>query len=123
MKRYLLLAAFGTLVCWTAWVLVLFNIDPFLSGFIGLASFYFSLFLALLGSFSLLGFLFRRTFSRDTIAYHHIGVSIRQALFLSLVLVGTLLLRGTKLYTWWNVAFLLAGFTILEWFFLTREST
>lgn len=123
MKRYLLLAAFGTIICWAAWALVLFYIDPFISGFIGLTSFYLTLFLALLGTFSLLGFLFRRTFLRDRIAYHHIGVSVRQGLFFSLVVVGGLLLRGTGLYTWWNLAFLVAGFTVLEFFFLSHESS
>lgn len=123
MKRYLFLAAFGTVVCWAAWVLVLFNIDPFVSGFIGLASFYLSLFLALLGTFSLLGFLFRRAFPRGQIAFRQIGVSVRQGLFLSLVVVGGLLLRGTGLYTWWNLILFIAGFTLLESFFLTRESS
>ena len=107
---------------WIAWVLVLLNIDPFVSGFIGLASFYVSLFLGLLGTFAILGFLARRAFSRDTIAFHHIGVSMRQGLFFALVVIGTLLLRGTGLYTWWSVVFLVAGFTLLEYFFLTRNA-
>lgn len=123
LKSYLLLAVFGTLVCWSAWALVLFNIDPVVSGFIGLASFYCSLFLALLGTFALIGFAVRRTFSRATVAYHQIGVSIRQGVFLALVVVGALLLRGSGLYTWWNLLVLIAGCTLIEFFFLTRETT
>lgn len=121
LKHYLTLMVFGTVVCWIAWTVVLFRIDPFVSGFIGLASFFLSLFLALLGTFSLLGFLFRRAFSKDTIAFHHIGISMRQGLFFALVVVGALLLRGTGLYTWWSVAFLVGGLTVLEFFFLMRE--
>lgn len=123
LQRYVLLAVIGTLLCWGAWVLVLFSIDPFASGFAGLASFYLSLFLALLGTFALLGFFFRRVFSHSTIAFHHISVSVRQGLFFSLVVVGGLLLRGTGLYAWWNLLLLIACFTLLEYFFLTRETS
>lgn len=122
LKHYLTLLVLGTVACWIAWVLVLFNIDPFVSGFIGLASFYISLFLGLLGTFAILGFLARRAFSRDTVAFHHIGVSMRQGLFFALVVIGTLLLRGTGLYAWWSVVFLVAGFTLLEFFFLMRNA-
>ncbi len=122
MRSYLALMILGTAACWLAWLVVLFNIDPTVSGFIGMASFFLSLFLALLGTFALAGFSLRKTFSRDTIALHHVGVSVRQGLFFALVVVGALLLRGTGLYTWWSVTFLLAGFTVLEFFFLTREA-
>jgi hypothetical protein len=122
MRRYLVLAVFGTVICWVAWVIVLFNIDPTVSGFIGLASFYSSFFCALLGTFSLLGFAIRRVVSRDRVAFRSLGVSIRQGLFLSMLLVGALLLRGTGFYTWWNLLFLIGAITLLEFFFLTRES-
>ena len=122
LQRSLLLLIGGAVLCWSAWLLVLFNIDPYTSGAVGLTSFCATLFLAFLGTFSLLGFLFRRAFARQTVAYHHIGVSVRQGIFLALVVVGAVVLRGTGLYTWWSLAFLLAGFTVLEFFFLSREA-
>lgn len=121
LRSSLLLLVFGTALCWVAWSLVLFNIDPENSGFVGLASFYLSLFLALVGTFALLGFVARRALTDDPVAFRHIGVSMRQGLLFALVVVGALLLRGTRLYTWWSVVLLLAGFTLLEFFFLTRE--
>lgn len=121
LKYYVFLMLFGTLLCWCAWALVLWKIDPATSGMIGLMSFFLSLFLALLGTFTLLGFAFRRSIRKDTIAFRHIGISVRQGLFFSLVLVGSLLLRSTGLYVWWSMLFLLAGFTLLEFFFLTHE--
>lgn len=122
LKNYLALLVFGTLLCWCAWVLVLMNIDPTNSGFIGLASFFLSLFFGLLGTLTLLGFAFRRAFQRERVAFDHIGVSLRQGLFFALVFVGALLLRSVGLYTWWNILFLVAGFTVLEFFFLTRDA-
>lgn len=123
LKHYLTLMIFGTAACWVTWLVALFRIDPFVSGFIGQASFFLSFFLALLGSFSILGFLFRRAFSKDAVAFHHVGISMRQGLFFALIVVGSLLLRGTGLFTWWSIAFLLGGLTVLEFFFLTREAS
>lgn len=123
LQRYLLLAAFGTVLCWGAWALVLFNLDPTTSGAIGLASFSLSLFLALVGTLAFLGFFLRRLLYRKKLPYHHLGVSVRQGFFLAFVIVGGLLLRGTGLYAWWSLALLIAGFTVLEFFFLTRESS
>lgn len=122
LRHYLVLMTIGTGLSWCAWLLVLFKIDPFLSGPFGLVSFFLSLFLALVGTLSLFGFLFRKAFSRDHVAFRHVGASFRQALFFSLVVVGALLLRGVDLFTWWSMMFLVAGFAMLELFFLTRES-
>ncbi len=122
LRHYLVLLIVGTLACWSAWFVVLFNIDPTQSGFVGLAGFYASLFLAALGTFTVLGFVFRKAFLRDPIAIHHIGVAVRQGLFLALAGVGALLLLGTGMFTWWAVGLLVAGFTLLEFFFLTRNA-
>lgn len=122
LKQYLLLAVVGTALCWLAWAIVLFQINPFVSGMIGLGSFYLSLFLALLGTFSIAGFFLRRLFARQVMVLQQANVSIRQGLWLAIVVVGGLLLRGTGLYTWWSLTFLIAGCTVLEFFFLTREA-
>ncbi len=122
LRHYLYLMVFGTLLCWAAWLIVLFNIDPRASGGIGLASFLVSLFLGLLGTFALLGFLFRRAFLRSAVAFDHIGVSVRQGMLLALVLVLALALKATGLYAWWVLVFLVAGISLLESFFLTRSS-
>lgn len=121
LRHYLVLLIVGTLACWSAWFVVLFNIDPKQSGFVGLAGFYASLFLAALGTLTVLGFVFRKAFSHDPIAIHHIGVAVRQGLFLALAGTAALLLLGTGMFTWWAVGLLVAGFTLLEFFFLTRD--
>lgn len=122
LKNYLLLMVFGTVLCWIAWTLVLFNIDPTQSGIVGMVSFFFSLFFALLGTFALLGFVARRAFRKDAVAFDHISVSLRQSLFFSLVVVGSLLLRAGGLYAWWSMLFLVAGFSLLEFFFLMHDA-
>lgn len=114
---------FGSLVCWGAWFLVIFNIDPYNSGFIGLASFYLILFLALLGTLSLIGFFIRMIFIKKAVLFRQIGVSLRQATLFSVLIMLSILLQANKLFTWWNAILLVIGFSLLEFFFLSRESS
>lgn len=112
-----------TLICWIGWITVIFYIDPVATSFIGLLLFYVSLFFALIGTFSLLGFFFRVWFSKTDVLFQHIGIAIRQSLFFSLLLVGSLILQGMRTLTWWNAALFIISLSILELFFLTRKSS
>jgi len=122
LKHYLLTALAATLLCWGAWLVVLWNINPFLSGAAGLASFYITILLALIGTLSLLGIMFRKAFSTKPVSLQNIGEAVRQGVFLAVIVVGALALRGAEVYTWWALTLLIAGFTVLEFFFLSRES-
>lgn len=110
-----------TALCWAAWVIVITKIDPTSSGMIGHAAFYTSLFLALVGTFGLLGLFTRMTFRKNIIAFRHMSPSIRQAILFSLLLVAALLLQGQRLLTLHAIVFLVLGLTILEFFFRTRK--
>ncbi|MBU1148605.1 hypothetical protein KKI23_00790 [Patescibacteria group bacterium] len=123
LKRYLIGISLSTLLCWLAWVTVLYYINPESSGFIGLFCFYISLLIALVGTFALLGFFFRVWFSREEIVYKHVGISLRQSLLFSILIVGSLLLLGVELLTWWNGLLFIMGLAVFELFFLTRQSS
>lgn len=112
-----------TTLCWIGWITVLFFIDPDQTEFIGIFLFYLSLFFALIGTFSLLGFFFRVWFSRKEIVFQHVGISFRQALLFSLLLVGSLALQGLRILTWWNAALFIVSISILEFFFLSRKDS
>jgi len=113
---------FGSAICWGAWFLVLFNIDPYSSGWIGRASFYIILFLALLGTLSLVGFFIRLIFVRKSVLFRHIGVSLRQAVLFSILITISFILQSSRLFTWWNAILLVFSFTLLEFFFLSRKA-
>ena len=110
-----------TLVCWVAWLVVLFYLNPFEAGFVGLLLFYISLFFALFGSFALLGFFLRVWFSKEQIIFRHLGIATRQSLWFSVLLVSTLLLQGSGFIRWWNILLLIIFLTLLEFFFLSRK--
>jgi len=101
---------------------VIFKIDPYSSGWVGLASFYLILFLALLGTLSLIGFFGRMIFLRRSVLFHHIGISLRQAILFSILITISLLLQANRLFTWWNAILLVLSFTLLEFFFLSRTA-
>ena len=96
-----------TLVCWIAWLIVLFYLDPEQTGLMGFLFFYVSLFFALIGTFSLLGFFARVWFSKEQVIFRHLGIATRQSLWFSMLLVGTLLLQGSGFIRWWNVLLLI----------------
>jgi hypothetical protein len=121
LKKYLIIMSFMTLFCWLAWVGVLFNINPNEAGIIGLSLFYISLFFALVGSFSLLGFFVRVWFTHETIIYRHLGISTRQSLWFAILVVVTLLFKRTDLLRWWSGGLLIIFLIILEFFFLSRR--
>jgi len=123
LKRYLIGISISTIFCWLAWITVLYNINPETAGFIGIFLFYASLLVAVVGTLALLGFFFRVWFSREEIVYKHVGISLRQAFLFGLLIVGSLLLQGSRLLTWWNGLLFILGLTVLELFFLTRQNS
>lgn len=111
----------ATLLSWAMWTLILFTIDPEVSGPIGPSVFFITLLFALAGTFSLIGLLIRIRFMRDALLFRQIGTSFRQGLFLSVFLVGSLLLETTGFLKWWNLVAYFLLLTCFELFFLDRE--
>jgi len=121
LKSYLILMTISTFFCWLAWGMVLFFIDPTQAGFIGLLFFYLSLFLALTGTISLISFFLRTLILKNEIVFRHVIISFRQAVFFSMVIVGSLFLESKDLFTWWNITFLVLFLTVLEFFFISQR--
>lgn len=121
LRQYLVLMTVGAVFCWTIWVSVLYLIDPTAAGFLGFAFFYLSLFLALAGSLSVLGLLLRMKFGKEGAVFKTVMTSFRQATLLSLLVIGSLILKSQGVLTWWNTIFLILALTILEFFFMSYK--
>ncbi|MFA5070670.1 MAG: hypothetical protein WC528_05325 [Patescibacteria group bacterium] len=120
LKKYLILMLFGTIVAWLSLLAVIFTMSPE-SGSLALLLFYFTLFLSLLGTFFLLGFLFRYLFQRNTPFYRHLGISFRQGLFFTILVVGSLVLQAAQYLRWWNLILFFLFLVILEFFFSLKK--
>lgn len=121
LKKYLVLMSSITLFCWLTWLVVLFYINPREAGFVGFTMFYLSLFLALVGTFSLIGFFARVWFSRETFIFRHLGVATRQSIWFSILLVAGLMLQGGGMLKWWSALLLVIFLVLFEFFFISRK--
>jgi hypothetical protein len=120
LKKYLIGMMISTVFCWISWGMILYYVDPETTGWVGLGAFYVSLFFALVGLLTLVGFYMRVWFSKNEILFAHVGPAFRQGILLSLVLVGSLLLQSFRLLTWWDGALFIASVALLEFYFLSR---
>jgi len=120
LKSYLNFMTILTAICWLGWLAVIFLINPAQTGFLGFILFYSSLFLALVGSCALVGFLVRSHLKEQPI-FLQAQIAFRQGTWISLFAVGILALRGLDILRWWNALFLLLFLVILESFFLSSR--
>lgn len=121
LKRYLLTMAATTFLCWFAFGIVIFRIDPYTAGFLGLLLFFVSLFFSVWGTLSLCGFVLRFIFLKSVVPFRYIGTSLRQALWFAIILCLSLFLVTQEIYAWWMSLLLIIGFSTLEGFFIARR--
>ena len=121
LKTYLTVMIMMTLLCWSAFAIVLFTIDPGLTNWIGLTLFYSSLFLSIIGSAAIIGFLLRFVILKQKLAWQIVKEAFRQSFLFAFLIVISLILLSHNLFTWLNLFFLIAGLTILEFFMLSME--
>ena len=120
LKKYLNLMSASTIFCWLFWVFVIFFVNPEETGLIGFVLFYFSLFMAIVGTGAMIGFLIRTRFNKVPV-FKQVEVSFRQGIWLSFLIVGLFLLQNLDILRWWNGLFLLLFLMFLEFFFLSSR--
>lgn len=111
----------GTIICWVAWALVIRSTDPMTAPWFIFFFFYASLLLALLGTFTLLGFLWRIWQHREAVVLlRHVRKTFRQGILFAALVTGALYLRAHSWLTWWSVLVLLFVLVVIESLFLSR---
>jgi len=119
LRQLLIIISIGTAICWATWLMVVINIDPTTSEMFGFLLFYMCLFCALLGSFFLATFVWRKIFNKNSIEYQIVGTSFRQSFSFGILVILMLMLKSHDLLTWWNMLMVIAGLTLIEFFFLS----
>lgn len=121
LKQYLVLMTLATGLCATAFGFVVVSIDPLTASFWGIALFYASFFLSVLGIFSLIGFAIESMlFNRETIVFRKVRKSFRQGVLFATLLCVVLWLAHAQLLFWWTIVLLAIGLSLLEFVF-SRE--
>ncbi len=93
------------------------NVDPRTSQWTGFVFVTAALFLFLWGLFGTFMLATRRLRKKD----RPVAVSLRQASFLSIVVVLALYLSRFELLTWWNAGMLIIAVVLIEVFFIGKE--
>lgn len=125
LRQYITTMAVATLLCWSAWVFVIVNVNPFEAGFASFLFFYASLFLALIGTVSVISFFIYRFIDKDKLPlFRYVQMSFRQSLVVSSVLTGLLYLQAHQWLSVWLAVLLAAfGFILITLTFSVNRTT
>jgi hypothetical protein len=124
LRQYLILMTAGTSLSWIAVGLIVATVDPNKAPLAVFAVFYASMFLAMTGTFSVIGFLMRiGLLKQQLVVSRHVAVSFRQSLLLASLVVIAMYLASKSLLNWWNALIIVAGLTIFEFFFISAKNT
>ena len=123
LKKYLILTAIATAICWTIFLFVASVVNPELTNWLGFFLFYLSLFMAISGTASLIGFLIRFVALRHELAFYAVKVAYRQSFLFSLFIIAILILLSQSLFTWLNLLMLVAVFVIAEMVMIHSQKT
>jgi len=122
LKLYLVTMTGTTLICLGSLGFIINNIDPKSTNLVGFSLFYASLFLSLLGIFSIIGFITRFLALKQELIKKSVLVAFRQASLISFLVVLILLLLSKDLFSWTNSLLLVAGLSMLEFFLIGYEN-
>ncbi|MBI4592364.1 hypothetical protein HY733_02865 [Candidatus Uhrbacteria bacterium] len=111
----------ATGAAWIAWAVVVHSVDPSRSGILGLLLFYLTFTMSVFGTMALMGLLIRLWRCRTALMPRIAVRSFRQAILLSLLLSGSLILSSHGWLRWWTVFLIVIMVTCVELVFLSSR--
>lgn len=123
LKKYLMVMAIATAICWTVFLFVSSVINPETTSGLGFFLFYLALFMALSGTASLIGFLIRFVALRHELVFNAVRVAYRQSFMFALFIIITLILLSQNLFTWLNLIMLIVIFLVSEAIMIHSQKT
>jgi len=119
LRQYILIFIFGTLIAWSAWIIVLLNIDPISSGLPALIIFYITLFAGLMGFFITISTVIRAYRFKERELEDIIIISLRQSLMLTILLEGALVLLSIEKLNYLSIGLIISLLAVIEFTALT----
>jgi len=121
LRWYLIIMTVATICCWLAFGYILQTINPEITNWLGFLLFYASLFLALIGTVSLIGFIIRFIGLKHELITQSVVTAFRQSFLFASFIIIILLLLANNLFSWLNLIFLIIGLSVLEFFLLSYK--
>lgn len=122
LRSYIFLMLLATIACYFAWGSIIYFFDPLQNGTGVLFLFYISLFLALVGTFSVVGLIFRIIFTKDNLVFKKVVISFRQSIWFAGIIIVSLYLKSADLLLLRNILILIFAFVLLEVFFIIYKN-
>ena len=113
----------GTALAWIAWLFVLQTMNPVEAGLTAFIFFYFTLFLSLVGTLSMLELIFRVGIRRDAMITREVRVSVRHAILLALGGSTALWLSSNRALSWYWILLLIICMSVVEYLFLAVQTS
>ena len=123
LKQYLITMSVVTGVCWLIFIFIIWTVNPEVTNWIGFLMFYFSLFLALAGTATIVGFVVRFIVFKEELIFRLVKEAFRQSFLFSALIIVSLILLAYDLFSWLNVLLLVIGLSALEYFLLSWRKT
>lgn len=114
LRQYISFFAIGTAIGWSAWILVLLRIDPVEAGTLALLMFYITLAMGLSGLITTTSTILRVVRFPDRDVEEVVITSIRQAILLTLLIIGALFLSSIELLNWWTMLLVVIVASMIE---------
>mgnify|MGYP000162132734 CR=1 FL=1 len=109
----------ATALAWLGFFIIINSFDPYEANAVVFMLFYGVLFLASLGTLSLLGFWLRTLWNRRRGRPRlMVTESFRQSIIFAGVLIIALWLQASRILTWWNIIILVILGAVVEFFIL-----
>lgn len=121
LKQYIVTMTIVTLFGWFAWIFVLWTVNPEITNWIGFFLFYTSLFLALAGTATIIGFILRFIVLKEELVFRLVKEAFRQSFLFSGLVIVSLMLLAHDLFSWLNVLLLVIGLSALEYLLLSWQ--
>jgi len=122
LRSYLILMTIATAVCWAAFGYIIWTVDPRATNRIGFLLFYSSLFLSMVGTTAIIGFIIRFVGLKRKLVFNLVKDAFRQSFLFSFFIITILFLISKDLFSWMNLGFLVIGLTVLELFLLSYNN-
>jgi len=121
-KQFLFVMIMATGLVWGSWLFILFSLDPYATSLMGRIFFYLTLNASLMGTFTLIGILFRHFLQKNSLLSKNVARSFRQSVLLSFLFIGALFLKQQDFFNWWTISLLILFISFMEFFFLSLRS-
>jgi len=123
LRWYLIIMILATAVCWSAFAYVVQTVDPEITNWVGFFLFYVSLFFSIVGSASILGFIIRFIALKNKLILSAVKDAFRQSFLFAFFIVMVLYLLAKDWFSWLNLALLIVGLSVLEFFILSYSKS